>query len=353
MRAAFAGFLAGIAVVAALTAALRPHAGPRSPASDPARGASTSESPAAAALRSRAESLRAENERLAAALEPLRTRAGQAAGPAKKARRPRRELGADLLRRYAGGDGSSSLANGIRMELALLAGDVAERDGVTVGEAKLSPEALAETFLGMREATEPPMGEAERVAMDAALEAFRKDWEGWRERRREDMSFERMRTLLEAQDRARTALYAALDPAVAGTPLLRTMDGLDNALGPRTGDLLGGTLAEAIPALARQWITDLGLDESAAAALALVAEEFIRGDENRVWKIPDDPAGHKVVRDALRNLRPLARAQQRIREVAHLSEDQAKRLAAWWKYYYVKVQDEEPPGGGTEEGGEK
>ncbi len=349
MKAVFGGFLAGVAAVACVAVALRGRGeAPGGSVAEESRqapsGAPSPAPPDLSPLRARAEALRAENARLAAALEPLRARAAAGTGRAGTPRRPRKEMGAELLGQFGdGGSRSWAVYNALMSELTLLAGEIADRDGVTVAEARMSPEMLEEVLLGMREASDPPAGEAEVAAMRAAVEAHRREWEALRAAGDDRMSFERMQAVLEAQERARTALFAAIDPAAVGR-LAGALDRLEFEAWEVPSGSVGAPRAEAAPALARRWAEDLGLDASAATALVPAALEYIR-DAEAAPDHPDDPAGHAAVRDALRELPRLAGAQRRIREVAQLTEEQAKRVAAWWLRYDVVMTDEEQKDG--------
>ena len=158
MKPAFAGFLAGVALVTAFAIA-RHRSASVTPASElaasvpaPAETAAAPGTVDLAALRDRAASLRSENAQLAASLQELATTAAGGSA-AKQGRRSRRELGADLLRVF-GPDGASNnaLYTRVRMELALLAGDSADKEGVTTPEGRLSPQMLEAVLMGMREA---------------------------------------------------------------------------------------------------------------------------------------------------------------------------------------------------------
>ncbi|KAF0241446.1 MAG: hypothetical protein FD180_4446, partial [Planctomycetota bacterium] len=287
----------------------------------------------------RAAALRDENARLAANLAALRAATSAASGDPQRKRRPRREFGADLLTVFADGTGGPDSYPKLRMELMLLAGEMADKYGVSALEGRLSPDTLEEVFVGMREAGKPPLSETEQASLNAALANYRSDWNAWLARNASSMSLERRADLFEIQARARDSLFASVPPDALNA--MRTaMDGLDDADVYSDSGYISGTAEKVGGRLARAWCNDFGLEKSEAAALLPIAAQYIRDqDAHEEWQAPQEATGTYGLRDELSRLPAMVQAQKRIREVARLTDAQAKKLAEWAKIYTVTIND--------------
>lgn len=353
MKAAFAGFLAGVALVLVIAKLLHGPP-PETSVPDPAGSAAPPRegSPAVnpddlAPLREKAASLRDESARLAASLQQLASTPAGAAS-ARTGRRKRRDVGADLLNVFGpDGESNNALYTRARMDLALLTGDAADKEGVTPTEAKLSPQVLEEVFLGMREACPGGIAEAEAEALRAALDAYRRDWDAWKAEGRSADGFERAAGLMDIQREAREALFGAVD-AETSSRLREAMDGIDQNEVYSFGTNLYSEKNDHAETLVECWVADLGLGESALVALRPLAEEFARENPPRDWSY-DGPAGTRVLVESRKDLLAMSKVRKRIREVASLTPEQAKSLEAWQKVYSLSKPGEstfEPAEGG-------
>jgi hypothetical protein len=339
VKAAFAGFLAGVVLVMAVALAIARHRGTTAtPDPEPVVPAAASSSPGAtagdqdlAALRDRVAALREETARLAASL-----RAPAAAGDPrqKKPSRTRRDLGADLLKVFGpDGNADNGLYAKLRMELAVLAGDAADKEGVTATEGMLSPQVLEAVLLGLREACAESLAGPEAEALRSALDTYRRKWDSWKAEGKGGDGFERAAGLMEIQRDAREALFGATDPATTAK-LRETMDEIDQYNEYCFLSNLNSETGDQPRALVANWVIDLGLDAAATAALRPVAEEYAREFERRAQQ-GGSPTGTQEIEDMRKALLLMARVRKRIREVASLTEEQAKKLAAWETVYAV------------------
>ncbi len=353
MKAAFAGFLAGVALVLVIAKLLHGPP-PATPLTDlagsatPLRDAPTAgDQDDLAPFRERAASLRDESTRLAASLQQLASPPAGGAS-ARSGRRKRRDLGADLMNVFGpDGESNNALYTRTRMDLALLTGDAADKEGVTPTEAKLSPQMLEEVFLGMREACPGEIAEPEAAALRAALDEYRKKWDAWKAGERSEDGFERAAALMDLQREAREALFGAVD--AENSPRLReAMDGIDQHEVYCFGANLYSEKNDHAQILVECWVADLGLGESALAALRPLAEEFTRENPPRDSSY-DGIAGTQVLVESRKELLAMSKVRKRIRELASLTPEQARNLEAWQKVYSLSKPGQstfEPAEGG-------
>lgn len=338
MKAAFAGFLAGVALVMTVAFAIARHrSAPPAPPPDspdtPAAIAGPPPDPAAGdlpALRARAASLRDESARLATSLREL----PEGAAPGKPPRRSRRDLGTDLLALFGGrGSGEHDLYSRVRMELAVLAGEATDKEGVTPAEGLLSPQMLEALLMGMREACTEEISGPESKALQAALDDYRRKWDSWKAGGKDVDGFEHAAALMGIQREAREALFAAAD-AETTAALRSTMDGLDQYNDYCHSEGVYSEGGDHAKALVARWVDDLELDAAAVAALRPVAEEYLRSDP----RAADVSAGARDLVENQKRLLKMAKVRKRIGEVASLTEEQARNLAAWQKVYSISGQ---------------
>lgn len=210
-------------------------------------------------------------------------------------------------------------------------GEIALRLGIRLDEAIHSPEAMAELWLRLLEASDPPPDAAQFARLRAAVEAHRARWEAYLQSRNGMARLEQGLELELLEEKFRGE-FGSLLPTEKWSMVLQVSQPFSDHA-PRT--VTWGAGVDAPPAeqpgrLAAAWIGDLGLDPESARVLVPIAGDYIRAIEM------EDPGEMNPVRHRLRAMRELLR---RIREVVDLTPEQARALNDW--RYVHEVGDQE------------
>jgi hypothetical protein len=334
------GALVGALLAAGAYRAFAWHGAPESKA-PPVEGASASkpETPPDPEL----AALKVENERLLGELASLE-KAAAAGDPGTKTASKKgltwKELGAKIYKlrdQLKDHSESSPEESELMGDFLALLSEAASRDGVTVEEAIMGPEGMLGMLLGVLEGSDLPPDAAQMAKIEAAMAAAGKAWKDYIAGREGLTGMERSRDLLSISSGGFAGIRGVL--RADQMEMLDKLDMFNDVPSMTPGHGVSGDRASVAEQLNGQWKSALKLDDTQAASIVPIVDEYMRAyDEIAAEAARKKAAGEKVNdwTTAVQEAELMVSVQKRMKETLRLTEAQEKAMKEWsGKYGFV------------------
>ena len=282
------------------------------------------------------DALNVENQRLRGELASLE-KAAATGDPAAKVPSKKgptwKDLGAKVYKlrdQLNNHDDDSPEENELMGEFLALLSEAAKKDGVTVEEAMMGPAGMLGLLLGVLEGSDLPPDAAQMARIEAAMADANKGWQDYIAGREGRTGMEQSRDLLTIAGGGFAGIRGVL--RADQIDMLDKMEMFNDipSMSPSRG--VSGDRASVSAQLGDQWKSSLKLDDTQAASIVPIVDEYMRAYDEIATEAAKKTAAGEKVNDwttAVQKADLMVSVQKRMKETLRLTEEQVKAMKEW------------------------